>query len=169
MDIIKAIRLGDTEAVKNYIRSGGDIHATDENGKELILIAAMKGQNKCMQLLVDAGAVQHNGEEPVNEYGWTALMVCASKGNFEGIKILTEANANVNTRSLHNKTPLVLVLQHRYPNRMEIAEYLVLHGANPYDSIIENGSAMDYCNGYEDKELLRNAWHNWQSRLEPVM
>ena len=55
-DLTKAVRDGNTEAVKQFIANGVDVNAKDDNGWTPLYWSADKGHKEIAELLITAGA-----------------------------------------------------------------------------------------------------------------
>jgi ankyrin repeat protein len=93
MNIFDAVRTGDLEILKTYIKYGGNIDNTIVTGSTLLMIAATYGQSEAAEILIDAGAEVN----AVNYGGMTALMFSMLRtSNIETVRLLIKAKADVN-------------------------------------------------------------------------
>ncbi len=85
--------------------------------------------------LVQLGIQYGANLEKVNSENEVALGFATDNGNFDSVKVLVEAGANVNAieGTEHKYTPLDCA--HRYP---EIKEYLRKHGAKSYEELAKD-------------------------------
>jgi ankyrin repeat protein len=127
MSIFEAIEQGQINAVAEYIRLGGDLNATDEDGDTLLEAAAAYGKVEVVCSLLAAGADPNcDGDYESN----SALAMALENGHWEVFKILVAAGANVNIRLDGGMTPLMCVANS--PVEMyDVLEVLLEAGADP--------------------------------------
>ena len=103
VDIWTAVRTGNIGAIKRHIAAGTNVNAAEpEGGSTPLIIAAMAGQGKAVDLLIESGA---RVNAPNND-GSTALLVAAFFGHTEIVKSLLAAGADVNARNQRGETAL---------------------------------------------------------------
>lgn len=107
------------------LESGGDIHARDCFGMTPLMCASQEGDTEKVKQLIQMGA-------RVDDYtviGWrTALFFAVGNNHLETVKILIEAGANVNARTMYTGTPLAMVTSSKVINK-EMEQLLLEHGA----------------------------------------
>lgn len=110
---------GDSEMVRLLLNSGANIHAVDSSMKGTALHAASYlGYPAVMKVLIEYG-IDLNAQGPYN--GYSALHDAVVQNNIEGVKLLVDASAQLNTRSKYGDTPLELAMKCR---RREIVSIL---------------------------------------------
>jgi len=72
--------------------------------------------------------------------GKTALMLAASEGHLETVKLLIENGANVNMKDDYGTTPIIIAAT---ANKDQVVEELVKYGANTTERDSSGGSALD--------------------------
>jgi len=103
VDIWTAVRTGNVGAIKRLVAAGTDVDGTEpEGGSTPLIVAALYGQGKAADLLIENGA---RIDAPNND-GSTALLVAAFFGHTEIVKSLLDAGANVNLRNQRGETAL---------------------------------------------------------------
>jgi len=151
--LIYAAQLKAENIAQLLIEHGADVNATDTTTQSSALMwAALYGSLDTMRMLFARGA-QVNTR---NRSGTTPLMraiYLGGKGSLETVKVLVEeGKADVNFTDAMGTTPLVSALAHR--TFVDIAEYLLQHGA---DVTIPNNNgqkASDFARAGEKKALL---------------
>ena len=136
---------GATDRVKLLINAGADINAMDDVFGNTSLMRARTPE--VAQLLIDAGT-------DVNlfaKYGWTALEQSVGFGQYEKIKILLAAGANINAKNtLDGKTAL---MEASGVGQAEIVKLLINAGANVNDKDKEGHNAIWYAQNHADKRV----------------
>merc|ERR1719181_1717343 len=106
------------------------------------------GHVDIVKLLLDANAEA----DTKNAEGGSALQFAAGGGNFEGVKLLVEAGADVNSQdTVHGTTVLMLACAAAVP---EVVEYLLEKGADirPLDQHGEDALKYTFHDGHRDPE-----------------
>ena len=99
----QAVIRDDVEFIRNVLAHGWDIEAdiaTDESGvrsegETLLMLAATRGSNRVVRLLLDQGAQPDSRDNS----GCTALMHAAAKGHGGSIAMLLKSNADTELHS----------------------------------------------------------------------
>ena len=140
-----ASRQGDVDRVKLLIKSGADVNAIDDAFGHTALMKANTAE--VAQLLINAGA-------EINlcaKYGWTALEQSVDYGQYEKIKILLAAGADVNARNTcDGKTALMEACGRGWK---EIVKLLIESGAMVNMQDKEGHNAVWYAQNHTDKRL----------------
>jgi len=126
--IIKAVERGDEEATRALLREDPRLATvSDERGVHTALhIAAASGNAPLVELLLANGADPNAHDTGDNA---TPLHYAAERGWIEVVRLLVEAGTDVNwTQDMHELGPLGWALAFE-PSQMEVANYLVEHGA----------------------------------------
>ena len=130
MDIYTAAGTGNIGAVKKHLDAGVDVNAKDwlTDGTPLHS-AAVFGNNKIAQLLIDNGA--HVNEK--DAYGCTPLHIAAAKEHKDIAELLIEKGADVNAKRDDGRTPLHYAAFHGYK---ETCQMLINKGADMNAKIV---------------------------------
>ncbi len=153
---LEAVRCGDIKAITNFLKTE-DVNVKTLGGKTPLHIAAMKGYDDVVKLLLVHGAhvnaCDHCGSSPihdavtfnristlsiliekgadlllVSEGGLTLLHNAVLFGRFEIIKILIEMGMPVNIKTTAGTTPFALSLNGWVKDQAKIIEYLLKAG-----------------------------------------
>lgn len=104
--MIEACRSGDADAVEKLLRSShtpwGDANKFDSQGRSALMWACKHSDERCARLLLEAGADPDHAEM----MGGNALMVCASEGRFECVRLLCLHGATLTSRSRSGYTAM---------------------------------------------------------------
>jgi hypothetical protein len=116
-----AISGGHKEVVELLLTSDVDVKAPDQIGMTPLELAAQKGNNSIVELLLDRGT----GDDTESRNG--ALIWAVYEGHKDVVELLIKSGADVNAKGGQgNRTPLDLANQR---NHTAIAELLKKHGA----------------------------------------
>ncbi len=102
-DLWAAARTGDLQAIKRYIKKGGDVNALDKVFQlSAMSWSALHGQTEAIQLLIENGAEVNikSGD------GATPLHSAAFFGRTDVVKLLLENGANPQARNNEGATPV---------------------------------------------------------------
>ena len=103
VDIWTAVRTGNIGAIKQHIAAGTSVNGKEpEGGSTPLIVAALYGQGKAADLLIQNGARVN----APNSDGSTALLVAAFFGHTEIVKSLLAAGADVTAQNQRGETAL---------------------------------------------------------------
>ncbi len=122
-DEARAVRTGDIEAIRDYLRNG-DVNAPQRGGETLLMIAAGADQHESVSLLIDSGADVRTSDNR----GRTALMHAAAAGSSPIVRLLLEHGAVANVQDYSGRSALVHAAD---AGRTQIVDMLVGAGADP--------------------------------------
>jgi ankyrin repeat protein len=103
--VIEAAKGGDREAVRELLREGADVNATEGDGTTALHWAAMKGDVAMAEMLLYAGA---NPKATTRLGAYTPLLLAARRGDAAMVATLTRAGADVEHATSNGTTPLML-------------------------------------------------------------
>jgi len=158
--LFTAIKLNDTDAVKNMLEAGKDIKATNRDGDTPLILATKKNHENIVKLLLDKGAdldcennygetpitiaaeMNHvnlvkllldKGADPDADYksDYTPLIYAIEQNNHTVVKMLLDKGANVECHNEYGDTPLILAVEQ---NHTGLVKWLLDKGANPNGS-----------------------------------
>lgn len=131
--LITAIKNNDLSGAREALSRGAYINSTDLDDRSGLMIAAAKGFNECLKLLIENGADINYQRNAVKD---TALIVAChcNHYNLQGVKILLENGANTELKNYDGKTALsVAVDLIGFPNKninKDIVDALLEHHAD---------------------------------------
>lgn len=112
-----------------------DINAKNGNDTTALQLAAYKGRQDCVKILLEARADVHMR----NKYGHSALTPAALNGKTEVVKLLIAAEADINAVTKHGETPLVLAA---HAGHAECVAALLAAGADAEVKTIAGHTAL---------------------------
>jgi ankyrin repeat protein len=132
-----AAKFGHLDLCKKLI-SKIDIHATTLSGKTALHFASYRTttSSRILKLLLD------HGSDPaaVDIHGYTPLHVAAMHGNSSAVKLLVQAQSNVDPQTKKGNTPLHFAVQQDHSH---VCKTLMEAGANPHIANLHGETAID--------------------------
>ena len=137
--------------VNLLIKAGADVNNADIKGRTPLMAAALKGSQKCLDLLIRAGTDVNRMCSQKDCYPhYTALLLSISSYKlddkelsvddpWENVKLLVDAGADVNAKTMDGETSLILASIREY---VRCTKVLLQAGAHVN---IKNHSALDWC------------------------
>lgn len=101
--LIIAADQGDTEAVRQLLAQGADVHAQDSSGKTALIAAAYHNHLSITDLLIQAGA-DVNVQDSTKQ---SAYLISTSEGYLELLQSTLQAGADVHSKDSYNGTGLI--------------------------------------------------------------
>ncbi|HVT03194.1 MAG TPA: ankyrin repeat domain-containing protein [Thermoanaerobaculia bacterium] len=132
-NFFEAVKQGDSAAVTNYLSSGGNVDATDDEGKTALMMAT---DGAIAKTLLQARA----NVDAVDKKGMTPLMTAATNGNAEIVRLLIEGRASLDTEDPeYHRTALQYAFDNDHPEVVKM-----LHEAGAHDDSVsaEDGKAL---------------------------
>lgn len=123
-EFIDAVKRGDAELVKIFLRSGMNPNTKVEKEWPALAIASTKGYADVVTALVDAKALINMK----NTNGWTPLMLAVHLSKNDAVKVLVEKGADLELTNNNGMTALMLATQQK---NVELIAFLLKKGANP--------------------------------------
>lgn len=147
-----AARTGNVQLLDFLIKNKANLHKRNRHGDTALMMAALGGNVEIVKRLVAAGVETHNsGWAPIHyaayagkdevlrlltgnkealdaraPNGQTALMLAASLGYFEAVKILIDADADMDLEDFEGRSALTLA---RAGKHSKVVEFLKSSGA----------------------------------------
>ncbi len=119
--VFQSIRRGDHQLLANLLQQATPANLRADDGTTPLAYAALWGDQRMVQLLLDAGA----DPNAANRHGATALIYGA--GDLGKVQSLLRADADPNAKSKLGNTPLIVAAA--YPQSTSVIELLLAHGA----------------------------------------
>jgi uncharacterized protein len=111
-----------------------EVNALTQENESPLMLAALKGQLKLVELLLQRGA-------DVNKTGWTALHYAATGGHVQIMELLLDRHAYIDARSPNGTTPLMMAAMY---GTKEAVELLLVAGADWTLNNEQNLTAMQF-------------------------
>lgn len=119
--LIDTIKYGKINKVEKLLSRGVNVNARDDDGVTGLILAASRGEEKYVELLLNYGA---DIEMRENEYGMTAFWAAAIIGNRECLELLIRKGADVNTKDNEGYT----ILENTIVSSTECLKVLLRNG-----------------------------------------
>jgi ankyrin repeat protein len=160
--LMRAIEEKHTDIALALIEAGADVHYKDSLGNSALHRAAFHDAKVVKALLSRKVAI----DEP-NSVGNTPLLMAASAGNAEAVRMLLDAGADLRNRDEEGNTALIAAADQEYSNTIETIKVLLQRGAKLEDVNNEGENALHLAaqsGNTENAIVLLNAGANPDSR-----
>ncbi len=129
--LINAIVANNIYKVFQAINAGANPNSFDRNSLSAILIASSKQQVKVVDALIKKGAyINAKGTDKKQQiFNLSPLIAASANGNIDIVKLLLEANANIDITDDRGLTPLMAASQHGFN---DVIKALLVYGADIY-------------------------------------
>jgi hypothetical protein len=143
--LMEAAREGAIEAARLLISHGALLSSQNRYGENALMLAAFKGRDNLVGLMLKRGASPNNS-------GWNALIYAAMKGHERIVQQLLDHGARVDAASDNGTTALMMASREGHSS---IVELLLSYRADP-NLINDSGlSALQYARQAQNLELAR--------------
>lgn len=151
MEWWKSIQTQDVSAVKKLVDLEPNyIFLTNENGFSGAGYASFLGYIDVLDVLIAAKSDLNH----VDKKGLTPLMYACYSGRVDVIHFLLNFKLDINKKNYYGTTALMYACASGKETRKEMAELLLLHGANILDQDDRNWSSLIYTLYNDDSELM---------------
>ena len=121
-ELFSAAKVGDVPRIRQLIKDGARVNATDKSGSTALFLSAQQGEVDSARVLLRSGAdVEGRGG------AMTPLAAAALRGHTQMVQLLLRAGAAVNAVGMNELTPLMNAVK---LNRMDAARALLKAGAS---------------------------------------
>lgn len=100
----------DFKKLKQLYEEGADVTLFNEDGFNLLHVAAEQGSEECVRLLLSFDKIDVNAkdttETPIGDFGGTALHLAAAEGWPSIVYMMIDAGADVNAINVMGWTPM---------------------------------------------------------------
>jgi len=151
-----AVKLNQTESIRNLKKSGIDLEAINSEGKTAMFIAAALGNIESIKCLKELGAKvnakDHNGRTPI--------FIAAFTGQIESMKCLKELGAKLNVKDKNGGSPMEFALIEGHHEAVEWLERETGTSANKRNDNLEKGIFTDPRDGkkYRTVTIGKQTW-----------
>jgi ankyrin repeat protein len=135
--IVKAVREGDDEKVRQALLKGENPNQNDTSGQPLLMVAVMASQITVVETLLKGGAIV----DAIDREGYTSLFQAAQRGDGEVVDILLKRNAKPNMQSRQGVTALMAASRAGYT---DIVRALLAKKADPNTPDFTGRTAVAY-------------------------
>lgn len=137
----------DIEIMNLLVKNNAKIDIKDGNGTTVLCsFLVVKNKNGLCRYLLSAGANPNYGNDYI-----LPLTVCCYVNNVEGLKLLINANANINQTVSTGDTALNVAI---YYDNYECAKLLLENGANIYLKNSDGDTAITIAKSKDNKNIL---------------
>ena len=138
---------GAVECVRALLATEADVNRKNKYGDSPITLAAGRGHDKSLNLLLQAG---------VNDGDITHSLISATEnGNSKCIGLLLEAGADVNIRNTTGETPLHLVVNKQYNMSTDALQLLIKYGAGVNAIDREQNTALHFASSFSQLKAIK--------------
>lgn len=145
----------DIEGMKSIIEAGFDIHASDDKGRNLVMVAALNDDMEVFNLLVNSTGKAEDFSKIAriaDVDGHTPLHYAVNIPNMGIVRSLVEdLKVNVNHQDSKGQSPIFLA---HTTSHLEVARYLHTHGADLLLEDIEHNIPLLHVVQYGHFELV---------------
>lgn len=120
--LLKAIKKGDVEQVKNLIAQGVDVNCVNAFDESALGVAVRDGKVEIIKLLIAAGADVNR----INTFQETVLMAAVKDGNLEIVKLLIGAGADIHYKNRFDESAFTIAKKYKFT---EISFFLAVANA----------------------------------------
>lgn len=143
--LIVALREGSMRAFDVLVNSPNiDLEATANNGNNALMMAAYKGNQTAVDILLKKGVA-------INRPNWTALHYAAAGGKNDIVQILLDKGADINARSPNLTTPLMIAAYEGFDLTVKL---LLDRGADVTLTNEEGKNAADYAKRLDRQNIV---------------
>ena len=156
MKTIQLSRKGSFTELRKHLNAGNqeNLDIQDENGNTALILAALCGHVKCVEVLLQKGA----SADHQNKYGNTALILAALYGHVQCVEVLLQKEASVDHQNKYGNTALIATARGGHIN---IVRNLLCHKANIHLTNKGGTTAAEVTSTEEISEEIKN----FQGRL----
>ena len=135
-----------TDLISKLIQFGVDVHASNDSGSTALFLAAERGSEAAVRLLLGAGA----RVDAKNTANSTPMHRAAQEGHLKVVKMLMEAGANPLAKKRRDITPLHLALENEH---LDVAAQLLeptnadIPSINDYEEILHLLAMVGFAEG----------------------
>lgn len=108
--LLKAIKKGDVEQVKNLIAQGADVNCVNAFDESALGVAVREGKLEIVKLLINAGADVNR----INTFQESVLMTAVKTGNLEIVKLLIGAGADIHYKNRFNESAFTIAKKYKF-------------------------------------------------------
>jgi ankyrin repeat protein len=137
-DLHYACEHGHAAIADELLRRGGDSQRADNNGHTPLMLAIVGKHTKVVERLLNHNCAINT---TARKYGYSALFIAACHNHLHFVEMLLNEGADIDSVDHNNLTPLMAAIAQ---NSWDVAEYLVLRGANLKRTDAYGATIMDY-------------------------
>ncbi|MDX9905428.1 MAG: ankyrin repeat domain-containing protein [Bacteroidales bacterium] len=138
----------ESDTYKEQIRSNKQfINAKDENGNTFLHFAAISGDTKLIQFLLDEGALVN----AKNNKGYTPLATAVKEQKYTAARLLLESGADVNATDIFNYTPIFYAIDN---NDLQMMKLMKENGADINFKDMKSRTPLTYSANIDSKTAL---------------
>jgi len=118
MELLKRAGEGDLDGVKRLIQEGVDVNRSNDSNVTALYCACREGHTKVARYLLDSGASNNDGANPV--------IAAIANNHYQCVKLLLQHKANVNFRNFKGQSLIAVAAQWR---NYSVIDLLLEYGA----------------------------------------
>ena len=160
--LLLALKLDSLRAAEFLIQQPGlNLDATNVNGENALMLAALRGHIGLMRQLIQQGA-------EINKPGWTPLHYAATQAkpvSVEMVELLLEHHAYIDASSPNESTPLMMAARYGHPDSVRL---LLESGADVTIKNQQGLTALDFATGAGRQDIAAPIRRALRARTGPA-
>jgi ankyrin repeat protein len=146
-NVAQAAMVGDINAIRDILHTGGNVNVRDKHGRTALHYAARRGDMGMAQFLIE-----NDADLNIIEPSWSDMPLhqALRRGRNDMIKLLIASGADVNAAARWGYTPLHIAAD------FEIVSVLIAEGAGVNAKDRDGRTPLDLAESDEVKKLLRS-------------
>jgi ankyrin repeat protein len=157
----KALEAGDIDAVRTYIRNGGNVNIEHKDKDASLHIALVNNHDAIVKLLLEEGADIH----PRDYFDHSPILSAAARGKLELVKLLLDRGADIDDYSTDSQEGGTVLMQACIFGHPEVAKFLLENGAD-IDEVDAYGRTALHIVKYECNDAMANLLLQYGPDLE---
>lgn len=140
-----AAQTSNLKLAQSLIDAGANLNIRNKFGETAIMLASYQGQTEMVKQLYLKGA-------EINHGGWNPLLYAASGGHVETIRLLLNAEVDINSTSDNGTTALMMAVR---GNHSDAVSLLLHNGADPSIKNEQGDNALNWAEKRDHQAIVK--------------